>query len=72
LQPIERYQSFELSKDLNPLIVKGMMGIILEVLEPEKTFLAEFPGDNASNLTYEGKSSFTISSDYILEESPAV
>jgi hypothetical protein len=54
------------------MIVKGMMGIVLEVLEPEKTFVVEFPGENDSNLSYEGKSSFTISSDYILEESPAV
>jgi hypothetical protein len=72
LPAIEQYQSFELSKDLNPLIVKGMMGIILEILEPEKTFEVEFPQEDGSNFIYEGKASFTISSDYILEESPAV
>ena len=72
MQPIEQYDSFELSKDLNPLIVKGMMGIILEILEPEKLFKVEFPQEDDSNYVYEGKSSFTISSDYILEESPAI
>jgi hypothetical protein len=72
LSAIEQYQSFELSKDLNPVIVKGMMGIILEVREAGKTFEVEFPREDDSNYEYQGKSSFTISSDYILQESPAV
>jgi hypothetical protein len=72
LTSLEQYQSFELSKDLNSFVVKGMMGIIMEVHEAEKTFEVEFPLEDGSNYEYQGKSSFTISSDYILQESPDV
>lgn len=48
------------------------MGIIMEVHEAEKTFEVEFPLEDGSNYEYQGKSSFTISSDYILQESPDV
>ncbi len=40
---IEQNQSFELSRDINAEITKGMMGVILEILEPDKTFEVEFP-----------------------------
>jgi ATP-dependent exoDNAse (exonuclease V) alpha subunit len=66
---IEQNQVFELAKDLNPVIVKGMMGLIVEIQEPDKTFVAEFPKEDGSNYEYNGINSFTIATDYILIES---
>jgi hypothetical protein len=66
LPQIEQYQIFELSRDLNPVIVKGMMGVILEILEPDKTFEVEFVKDDTSNYEFEGNFTFTISIDDII------
>jgi hypothetical protein len=63
---VERYQIFELARDINPVIVKGMMGTILEILEPDKMFEAEFVKDDAHNYEFEGKFTFTISIDDII------
>jgi hypothetical protein len=63
---IEQNQSFELSRDISPEITKGMMGVILEILEPDKSFEVEFPREDGSNY---GDKTFTISIDYILVES---
>ena len=63
---IEKDQSFELSRDINEEITRGMMGVILEILEPEKSFEVEFPREDGSNY---GDKTFTISMDYILVES---
>jgi hypothetical protein len=61
---ITQYQVFKLSRDLNPVILKGMEGVILEILEPDKTFEVEFL-DGAFNIEYEGAFTFTISIDDI-------
>jgi hypothetical protein len=63
---IEQNQSFELSRDINPEVTKGMMGVILNILEPDKTFEAEFPREDGSNY---GDKTFTIGIDDILVES---
>ena len=63
---IEQDQSFELSRDINLEITKGMMGVILKILEPDKSFEVEFPREDGSNY---GDRTFTISMDYILVES---
>ena len=63
---IEQDQSFELSRDINPEITKGMMGVILKVLEPDKSFEVEFPREDGSNY---GDKTFTISIEDILVES---
>jgi hypothetical protein len=63
---IEQDQSFELSRDINQEITKGMMGVILEILEPDKSFEVEFPREDGSNY---GDRTFTISMDHILVES---
>lgn len=62
----EQDQSFELSRDINPEITKGMMGVILKILEPDKSFEVEFPREDGSNY---GDKTFTISIDDILAES---
>ncbi|HET7001785.1 MAG TPA: hypothetical protein VFI33_10765 [Puia sp.] len=63
---IEQDQSFELSRDINPEITKGMMGVILKIVEPDKSFEVEFPREDGSNY---GDKTFTISIDDILVES---
>ncbi len=63
---IEKDQSFELSRDINPEITKGMMGVVLEILEPDKTFEVEFPREDGGNY---GDKTFTIGIDDILVES---
>ncbi|HEX3079473.1 MAG TPA: hypothetical protein VHQ04_03380 [Puia sp.] len=63
---IEQDQSFELSRDINPEITKGMMGVILKILEPDKSFEVEFPREDGSNY---GDKTFTISVEDILVES---
>ena len=63
---IEQDQNFELTRDISPEITKGMMGVILKILEPDKSFEVEFPRENGSNY---GDKTFTISVDDILVES---
>jgi hypothetical protein len=63
---IEQDQSFELSRDINPEITKCMMGVILNILEPDKSFEVEFPREDGSRY---GDKTFTISIDDILVES---
>jgi hypothetical protein len=67
LSLIKQYQSFELSRDLNPVKVKGMIGIILEIWEPDKIFEVEFCYEGGNNYEYEGQGTFTISIDYIVQ-----
>ena len=63
---IEQDQSFELSRDISSEITKGMMGVILKILEPDKSFEVEFPREDGGNY---GDKTFTISVDDILVES---
>jgi hypothetical protein len=65
MSPIEIDQAIELSKDLNPVITKGMMGFITEIVEPGKTYKVEFPKEDEGNYEFEGKSEFTITADFI-------
>jgi len=58
----QQYQTFILSKDLNPAITKGMVGVILEVLD-EATFEVEFVTPEGSNYEYQGRYTFTVHSD---------
>ncbi len=66
---LDQYQSIELNKDLNPVIVKGMMGIIQEIYEPDKTFAVEFPKEDGGNYEFEGNRVFTVTIDDILIDS---
>ena len=63
---IEEDQSFELARDINPGITKGMMGIIVRILEPDKSFEVEFPREDGGKY---GDKTFTIGADDILVES---
>ena len=63
---VEQNQSFELSRDISPEITKGMMGFIVNIVEPDKSFEVESPREDGSNY---GDKTFTISIDDILVES---
>ena len=65
MTPIEIDQAIELSKDLNAVITKGMMGFVKEIIEPGKSYKVEFPTDGEGNYEFEGKSVFTITADFI-------
>lgn len=61
----QQYQTFILSKDLNPVITAGMIGVILEVYD-KNTFEAEFVKSDGSNYEFEGQGTFTVQSDVIV------
>ncbi len=65
MTPIEIDQAIELSKDLNPVILKGMMGYVTEIIEPGKSYKVEFPTEGEGNYEFEGKSEITVTADYI-------
>lgn len=60
----QQYQTFELIKDLNPVITKGIRGVILKIYD-EDTYEVEFVKDDGTNHEYEGQGTFTIKSDII-------
>ena len=61
---IKQYDVFELAKDLNPNITKGMRGVILEIWT-ENAFEVEFLNKEGFNYEYDGKYTFTIDKTYI-------
>lgn len=61
---LQQYETFELIKDLNPVITKGMRGVILEIYDQD-TYEVEFVKDDGTNYEYEGQGTFTIKSDVI-------
>jgi hypothetical protein len=65
---IKQYQTFELDKDLNPNIKKGVVGVILEILDND-VFEVEFINYDYSNREYKGQFTFTIDSSYIKKQS---
>lgn len=60
----EKHDVFELVDDLNPKIVKGMKGVILEVPD-ENLFLVEFLGDVGKNIEYKGEFTFLVKKEMI-------
>lgn len=56
---MQQYQTFELLKDINPVIKKGMHGVILEVLATD-TYEVEFVKEDGTNFEYQGHFTFTI------------
>jgi hypothetical protein len=55
----QQYESFELIEDLNPVIKKGMRGVILEIWEKD-TYEVEFVKEDGRNYEFEGQGTFTI------------
>jgi hypothetical protein len=61
---MKQYDTFILKNDLNPQILFGMTGVILEIYD-DKIIEAEFVRNDGTNYTYQGLSTFTINADSI-------
>jgi len=59
IQHMQQYQVFELIRDINPAITKGMQGVILEVLDTAN-YIVEFVKDDGTNYEYEGEFTFDV------------
>jgi hypothetical protein len=55
----KEHQVFELANDINPVVKKGMLGVIL-IKYDQKNFEVEFVKEDGSNYEYNGQSTFTI------------
>ena len=66
MRPRLQYEVFELAKDLNPVIKKGMKGVILEIYDRD-AFEVEFVKGDGTNFEFEGQFTFTIDNSYIRE-----
>ena len=56
---MNQYQCFELKRDINPVIIKGMQGVILEILDHD-TYIVEFVKKDGTNYEYDGTGVFTL------------
>jgi hypothetical protein len=56
---VKQYQAIELIKDINPVIKKGMVGVILEVLDVD-TYIVEFVQKDGRNYEYNGQGTFDV------------
>ena len=66
MQTIQQYDVFLLDKDLNPIITKGMQGVILEVWN-DNSFEIEFVREDGTNYEYRGEATFTVDRSIIGE-----
>ena len=62
----KQYQVIESIKDIDPIIKKGMKGVILEVWDSEN-FEVEFLDEEGFNYGYNGKFTFKLTSSDIKE-----
>jgi hypothetical protein len=60
----QQYDTFELVVDLNPVIKKGLQGVILEIWD-EQTYEVEFVDKDGINLEFEGIATFTVNISFI-------
>ena len=61
---MEQYQTIILSRDLNPVIKKGMIGVVLEVWS-ETSFEVEFAREDGTHYEFKGQYTFTIDKSFI-------
>ena len=66
MEKYKEHQTFELSKDLNEVIRKGMIGVLL-VIYNQNAFEVEFVKKDGTNYEFNGNSTFTIDNSYILK-----
>ena len=59
---MKQYDVAILRRDINPVIKKGMRGVILEVLE-KGTYIAEFVKEDGRNYEYNGEGTFILTDD---------
>ena len=65
-QTIKQYDVFLLAKDLNPIITRGMQGVILEIWD-NNTFEIGFVREDGTNHEYNGEVMFTVDKSFIGE-----
>jgi hypothetical protein len=56
---MKQYQAIVPVRDINPVIKKGMIGVILEVLDAD-TYIVEFVQDDGRNFEYDGQGTFDL------------
>jgi hypothetical protein len=61
---MNQYDTFMLLEDLNPIIKKGMSGVILEIYDSEYIEV-EFVNQDGSNIGYKEQFTFTINKKII-------
>ncbi|MEJ8844470.1 DUF4926 domain-containing protein [Lacibacter sp. H375] len=66
MQTIKQYDVFILNKDINSAIIRGMKGVILEILDKD-CYEVEFVKQDGINYEFEGQSTFTVDKSYIGE-----
>lgn len=66
MQRLKQYDVFILKRDLNPVIVKGMEAVILEIWNND-SYEVEFVKQDGTNYEFDGQSTFTIDQSYIGE-----
>ena len=62
---LKQFDQIELLEDMNPIIIKGMIGVILEVFNEGEAFEVEFVKDDGTNYEYEGQFTFAIKADQL-------
>lgn len=60
-----QYDCFDLTKDLNPEIGRGITGVILEIYNDGEAYEVEFVKLNGSNYEYDGNATFTVDASYL-------
>jgi hypothetical protein len=61
---VKQYDIFVLERDINPVIRKGMQGVILEIWN-NNSFEIEFVKDDGTNYEFNGQSTFTVDKSFI-------
>jgi hypothetical protein len=59
MKTLKQFDVFELAKDINPNIKKGMRGVILDIWGVD-AYEVEFVKEDGTNYEYKGQSTFTI------------
>jgi hypothetical protein len=57
---LKQFEQFTLKEDINPVIIKGMVGVVLDIYEDGDAFEAEFVQNDGSNYSYLDQSTFAI------------
>jgi len=60
----QEYQTIELARDINPVLKKGMQGVIL-IKHNDNAFEVEFVKEDGTNCQYNGQATFTLTSSDI-------
>ncbi len=62
-EKFNQYDVFVLAKDINPVVKKGMQGVILEKYS-DNAFIVEFVKPDRTNFEFDGEAIFTLDKSY--------